>query len=63
MVAHGVDGQAKGMGHNGELDAYDWNYDESEMASAAANGMEISNHSYSTAAGWYTEFIRIILMG
>ncbi len=45
--------QAKGMGYNGELDAYEWNSDETEMATAAAAGMEISNHSYSTAAGYY----------
>jgi len=53
LIAHGVDGQAKGMGYNGELDAYEWTNDETEMAVAAAAGMEISNHSYSTAAGWY----------
>ncbi len=53
MVAHGVDADAKGMGYNGSLKAYDWNSDESEMATAAAAGMEVSNHSYGVITGWY----------
>jgi len=53
IIASGVDVQAKGMAYQATLDAYDWNSDGSEMASAAANGMEISNHSYGYITGWY----------
>ncbi len=53
MVAAGVDGAAKGMSFQGRLAAYDWNYDESEMASAAVSGMNVSNHSYGIATGWH----------
>ena len=54
MVAAGVDAGAKGMSYQGTLAAYDWNSDDSEMASAAASGMNISNHSYGYATGWYS---------
>ena len=53
LIAHGVNGNAKGMNYNGTLLAYDWNNDDSEMATAASNGLEISNHSYSFIHGWY----------
>jgi len=43
---------AKGMAFAAALDAYDWNFDAAEMATAAANGMLLSNHSYGIAAGW-----------
>jgi hypothetical protein len=52
MVAEGVVGDAKGMSFQGTLAAYDWRYDESEMASAAAAGMNVSNHSYGQLTGW-----------
>jgi hypothetical protein len=41
------------MSFQGKLAAYDWDYDESEMASAAASGMNVSNHSYGYITGWY----------
>lgn len=44
--------EAKGMAFAAGLDAYDWNFDAAEMATAAANGMLLSNHSYGIAAGW-----------
>ena len=44
--------EAKGMAYAAGLDAYDWNFDAAEMATAAANGMLLSNHSYGIAAGW-----------
>jgi hypothetical protein len=53
MVGAGVDPSAKGMSYEGTLAAYDWSYDESEMASAAASGMNTSNHSYGFIRGWY----------
>ncbi len=52
MIAAGVDANAKGMAYEGNLKAWDWNDDEAEMATAAANGLEISNHSYGYVRGW-----------
>jgi len=42
----------KGMAWAAHLDAYDWNSDSAEMATAAAAGQLVSNHSYGVAAGW-----------
>ena len=53
LIASGVVSDAKGMAHEATLKAYDWNSDSSEMATAAANGMEVSNHSYGYITGWY----------
>jgi len=53
LVAAGTDADARGMAYQANLTTYDWNSDESEMASAAAAGMEISNHSYGIKTGWY----------
>ena len=53
MVAAGAIASAKGMAYQGNLLAYDWNSDLSEMATAAATGLEISNHSYGYISGWY----------
>ena len=39
-------GAAKGMAPLAELEAYDFNNDNSEMVAAAAGGMLVSNHSY-----------------
>ncbi|MEZ5083764.1 MAG: S8 family serine peptidase [Bacteroidales bacterium] len=52
LIAGGVVSDAKGMSYKATLKAWDWNNDLSEMASAAAAGMEISNHSYSFGGGW-----------
>ena len=52
MVSGSLTGNAIGMAHDAPLAAYDWNGDESEMASAAAGGMRASNHSYSVVTGW-----------
>ena len=46
MVAAGVYAPAKGMAFAADLKAYDWNSDDSEMALAAADGLELSNHSW-----------------
>lgn len=53
MIAAGAYPDAKGMSFQGQLDAYDWGEDESEMASAAASGLRVSNHSYGYIRGWY----------
>ena len=53
ILSKGINPLSKGMayGIKGAY-AYDWNNDASEMASAAANGLLISNHSYGTVSGW-----------
>lgn len=43
---------AKGMSPQATLEAYDSNSNGSEMATAAAAGMLVSNHSYGIPAGW-----------
>lgn len=53
LAASGVDPKAKGMAYEADLDAYEWNNDQAEMALAASNGLLISNHSYGTLSGWY----------
>lgn len=48
----GLEPRSRGMAYAAHLDAYDWNSDTAEMASAAAGGLLVSNHSYGIAAGW-----------
>ncbi|MDD4734846.1 MAG: S8 family serine peptidase [Kiritimatiellae bacterium] len=44
---------AKGMAYGTELWTYDWKEDlETEMNSAYANDLRVSNHSYGKQAGW-----------
>ena len=52
IMAGGVNANAKGMAFRAQLKANDWNNVESEMAAAAAAGMEISNHSWGYITGW-----------
>jgi hypothetical protein len=53
MMSTGINPMAKGMAYGIKgVYAYDWNNDASEMASAAANGLLISNHSYGIICGW-----------
>lgn len=52
MAAAGVKTDAKGMAPDAMVRAFDWDYDESEMASEAAAGAFVSNHSYGYARGW-----------
>jgi hypothetical protein len=52
MVAEGMWYPAKGMSFVANLSAYDWTDDKIEMANAATTGLQISNHSYASAAGW-----------
>jgi hypothetical protein len=53
MIAAGVVPAAKGMSYAANLHAYDWDFDASEMASAAAAGLKVSQHSYGFITGWY----------
>jgi len=53
LIASGVVTNATGMSYEGTLHGYDWYSDNSEMATAAAAGMRISNHSYGEITGWY----------
>ncbi len=48
LIAAGVNIYAKGMAYKADLDGYDWNSYSIEMASAAASGLLLSNHSYGT---------------
>lgn len=48
----GVSANAIGMAWQSTLHCYDWSNDGSEMSSAAASGLLISNHSYGTVSGW-----------
>jgi hypothetical protein len=56
MVAAGVNPDARGMSYQAPLHTYDWKFDTSEMASAAAQGLEISNHSYQHTVGWQSNY-------
>ncbi|MBE0640447.1 MAG: S8 family serine peptidase, partial [Bacteroidales bacterium] len=54
LIASGVVPTAKGMAPAASLRAFDWNSDEAEMASEAANqNALVSNHSYGYVRGWY----------
>ncbi|CAN5817456.1 hypothetical protein BH24BAC1_BH24BAC1_08990 [soil metagenome] len=53
MIARGVNELAKGMAFGApDLQAFDFTNHLAEMATAAAAGMLISNHSYGSLAGW-----------
>ena len=56
MIAAGVYASAKGMSPGARLRSYDWTNDLSEMASAAAAGLRVSNHSYGYITGWYYNY-------
>lgn len=57
MIASGVDPEAKGMSYQASLLSYDWDDDDSEMATAAASGLQVSNHSYGYITGWYYNYL------
>ena len=52
LIATGINETARGMAFESRLHTYDWNSDISEMATEAAAGMLVSNHSYGTPLGW-----------
>ena len=56
LIAAGVLPGAHGMSSEANLISYDWNNDLSEMAEQAANGLRVSNHSYSLITGWTYDF-------
>ncbi|MCK3685472.1 S8 family serine peptidase, partial [Maribellus sp. YY47] len=53
MIASGVKYEARGMAGKAIIKGWDLNNDIAEMASAAADGISISNHSYGPLCGWY----------
>ncbi len=54
IMASGLEPVAKGMAFGLQrFTAYDFSNDDGEMASEAAAGMLISNHSYGFLAGWH----------
>mgnify|MGYP001191719579 CR=1 FL=1 len=56
MIATGVDANAKGMASDATEIAYDYNNDLSEISSASANGLRLSNHSYGQITGWQSNY-------
>ncbi len=56
MIAAGVRNDAHGMSPEGVLYSYEWTNDNGEMASAAGNGLLVSNHSYSYITGWNYDY-------
>lgn len=57
IAAAGIDSAAHGMAGDVQLISYDWENDAAEMATAAAEGLVLSNHSYSIAAGWEWDWL------
>jgi len=57
IAATGVQANAKGMANKASVKSYDWTNDLSEMTTAAAQGLLLSNHSYGYRADqlpdWY----------
>lgn len=56
MIAAGVRPEAKGMSFEAQLLAHDWNNDLAEMTLRAADGIQVSNHSYGTVTGWISNY-------
>lgn len=56
LIGAGIVNNAIGMAYEAGLHTYDWNYDQSETAGAAANGLLVSNHSYGMITGWYWNY-------
>ncbi|HMM11311.1 MAG TPA: S8 family serine peptidase [Bacteroidales bacterium] len=52
LAAAGTNASAKGMSYAAMLKAYDWDFDETEMAAAASGGLRVSQHSYGYVTGW-----------
>ncbi|GGD14552.1 S8 family serine peptidase [Flavobacterium orientale] len=46
VIANGLNPAVRGIAFNASGDSYDWSNDYSEMVSAAAGGLLVSNHSY-----------------
>ncbi len=56
MMATGVNANVKGASHQSTLWANEWNNDEAEVTSQAAQGLILSNHSYGYAAQYLSEY-------
>lgn len=54
MIAAGINPIARGMAFGAQLRAYNSVNDLTEMTAASNGGMLISNHSYGTISGWYS---------
>jgi len=52
LVASGLNQDAHGMAPAAQLKCWDWNDDQTEMMSAAWQGLRVSNHSYGASVGW-----------
>ena len=52
IAAAGLVGTSRGGAFAADIDAFDAVADTGEMAIAASQGLELSNHSYSLRAGW-----------
>ena len=52
MAATGINIDAKGMSYQASLSAYDASRDDVEAALEAANGLQVSNHSYGFRSGF-----------
>lgn len=50
--ASGVSATAQGMMPSGSIRSFNWTNDRAEMASEAAAGLQLSNHSYGLITGW-----------
>lgn len=55
VMAKGINPAARGMAYESTVLGYDWDNDLSQMASAAAEGLIVSNHSYGIKLGWEQE--------
>ncbi len=53
LIATGINPNTKGMSNQGTINAYNSTNDLSEIMTAAANGLKISNHSYGLIMGWH----------
>ncbi len=56
LIASGVVPTAKGMSYEGRIDSYNSSNDLSEIMTASANGLQVSNHSYGLLRGWRFDY-------
>jgi hypothetical protein len=56
MIASGVNNTAIGMSNGGTINYYNSSNDLSEVATAAANGLKVTNHSYGSIRGWRFDY-------
>ena len=56
MIASGVNNTAIGMSNGATINYYNSSNDLSEVATAAANGLKVTNHSYGSIRGWRFDY-------